>query len=65
MSPGQRFSYLALAPEETRAINAAYHERIGRDQSGLIGLDPEAFIQKALRLLSSDRHLEKGMASWL
>jgi hypothetical protein len=65
MSSGQRFSYLALAPEETRAINPAYHERIRRDQSGLIALDPEAFIQKALRLLSSDRHLEKGMASWL
>jgi hypothetical protein len=28
MRSGQRFSYLALDPEETRALNAAYHERI-------------------------------------
>jgi hypothetical protein len=28
MRSGQRFSYLALEPEETRALNAAYHERI-------------------------------------
>jgi hypothetical protein len=26
----RRFSYLALEPEETRALNAAYHERIHR-----------------------------------
>jgi hypothetical protein len=32
MRSGQRFSYLALDPEETRALNAAYHERIHRDQ---------------------------------
>jgi hypothetical protein len=38
------FSYLALDPEETRALNAAYHERIHRDQSNLIPLDPEAYI---------------------
>jgi hypothetical protein len=25
MRSGQRFSYLALDPEETRALNAAYH----------------------------------------
>ena len=62
MRSGQRFSYLALDPEETRAINAAYHQRIHRDQSNLLPLDPEAFIQKALALLGSDRYLEKGMA---
>ena len=61
MRSGQRFSYLALDPEETRAINAAYHQSIHRDQSNLIPLDPEAFIQKALALLGSDRYLEKGM----
>jgi hypothetical protein len=61
MRSGQRFSYLALEPEETRALNAAYHQRIHRDQSNLIPLDPEAFIQKALALLASERYLEKGM----
>src|SRR5271157_1194098 len=61
MRSGQRFSYLALEPEETRALNAAYHQRIHRDQSNLIPLDPEAFIQTALELLASDRYLEKGM----
>ena len=60
-APAQRFSYLALEPEETRALNAAYHERIHRDQSNLIPLDPEAFIEKALELLASDRYLQKGM----
>jgi len=40
MRSGQRFSYLALDPEETRAINAAYHQRIHKDQSNLIPLDP-------------------------
>jgi hypothetical protein len=44
MRSGQRFSYLALPPEETRALNAAYHQRIHEDQSNLIPLDPEAFI---------------------
>jgi hypothetical protein len=39
MRSGQRFSYLALEPE-----------------------DPDAFIQKALTLLASDRYLEKGMS---
>src|SRR5262245_15313182 len=62
MRSGQRFSYLALPPEETRALNAAYHQRIHEDQSNLIPLDPQAFIQKALDLLASDRYLEKGMA---
>src|SRR5271165_2579523 len=61
MRSGQRFSYLALDPEETRALNAAYHQSIHRDQSNLIPLDPEAFIQTALELLASDRYLEKGM----
>jgi hypothetical protein len=61
MRSGQRFSYLALPPEETRALNAAYHQRIHEDQSNLIPLDPEAFIEKALDLLASDRYLEKGM----
>jgi hypothetical protein len=61
MHSGQRFSYLAIEPEETRALNAAYHERVHRDQSNLIPLDPEAFIQTALELLSSDRYLQKGM----
>jgi hypothetical protein len=61
MRSGQRFSYLALPPEETRALNAAYHQRIHQDQSNLIPLDREAFIQKALDLLASDRYLEKGM----
>jgi hypothetical protein len=35
MRSGQRFSYLAPPPEETRAINAAYHRRIHRDPSGI------------------------------
>jgi hypothetical protein len=60
MRSGQRFSYLALPPEQTRAINAAYHERIHRDQSSLIPLEPEAFIQKALELLASERYIEKA-----
>jgi hypothetical protein len=38
-----RHPYLALDPEETRALNAAYHQRIHRDQSNLIPRDPEAF----------------------
>jgi hypothetical protein len=40
---------------------SAYHQRIHRDQSNLILLDPEAFIQTALELLASDRNLQKGM----
>jgi hypothetical protein len=39
----QRFSYLALEPEETRTLNAAYHERIHRDQSNLIPLGSGGF----------------------
>ena len=61
MRSGQRFSYLALPPEETRALNAAYHQRIHEDQSNLIPLDAQAFIQKALDLLASGRYLEKGI----
>jgi len=52
MRSGQRFRYLALPPEETRAINAAYHQRIHRDQSSLIPLEPEAIIHKASGALS-------------
>jgi hypothetical protein len=33
MRSGQRFSYLALEPEETRALNEDYHQSIHRDQS--------------------------------
>jgi hypothetical protein len=40
MRSSQGFSYLALDPEETRSINAAYQQRIHRDQSSLITLDP-------------------------
>ena len=40
---------------------AQRHQRIHRDQSNLIPLDPEAFIQTALELLASDRYLQKGM----
>jgi hypothetical protein len=61
MGSGQRFSYLALEPEETRALNAAYHKRTHRDQSNLIPLDPDAFIQTALELLANDRYLQKGI----
>src|SRR6516164_4302762 len=61
MRSGQRFSYLALPPEETRALNAAYHQRIHEDQSNLIPLDAQAFIEKAIDLLASGRYLEKGM----
>jgi hypothetical protein len=46
------------------ALNAAYHERIHRDQSNLIPLDPKAFIQTALELLASDRYLRKAWA-WM
>jgi len=38
------------------------HHRIHKDQSNLIPLDPEAFVQTALTLLASDRYLQKGMA---
>jgi hypothetical protein len=51
----------SLSIQRKPAINAAYHQRIHKDQSNLIPLDPEAFIQTALDLLSSDRYLEKGM----
>jgi hypothetical protein len=43
MSSGQRFSYLALEPEETQALNAAYHQRIHHDQSNLIPLGSGSF----------------------
>jgi hypothetical protein len=38
MRSGQRFSYLVVEPEETHALNDAYHQRIHRDQSNLIPL---------------------------
>jgi hypothetical protein len=63
MRAGQRFSYLALPPEKTR--DAAYHQRIHRDQSSLIPLDPEAFIQKAPEALAGERTSKKAWASWL
>ena len=62
MRSGQRFSYLALDPEETRSLNAAYQSSIHRDQSKLIPLDADAFIEKARSLLSSSSYLEKGIA---
>jgi hypothetical protein len=58
----QRFSYLALTPEETRAINAAYQKEIHKDQSDLIPLDAEAFIATATDLLKSERYTTLGMA---
>jgi hypothetical protein len=48
---GQRFSYFAFEPEETRSLNAAYRQRIHRDQSTFIPLDPQAFIEKSSRPL--------------
>ena len=54
-------SHTSIAVMSMARWNAAYHERIHRDQSNLIPLDPEAFIEKALELLASDRYLEKGM----
>jgi hypothetical protein len=61
MRSGQRFSYLALDPEETRSLNAAYHRRIYSDQSKLIPLDAHLFIEKGRELLGSSRYLEKGL----
>jgi Telomere resolvase len=58
----QRFSYLALTPEETRAINAAYQKEIHKDQSDLIPLDAAAFIATATDLLDSERYTTLGMA---
>jgi hypothetical protein len=48
-------------PKKPARWNAAYHESIHRDQSNLRPLDPEAFIQTALELLSNDRYLQKGL----
>jgi hypothetical protein len=47
---------------ETATLNMS---GIYQDQSNLIPLDPQTFIQKALDLLASDRYLEKGMGWWL
>jgi hypothetical protein len=58
MRSGQRFSYLALDPQGNQGYQCHLSPHIHRDQSSLIPLDPEAFIQKALDLLASDRYLE-------
>jgi hypothetical protein len=65
MRSGQRFSYLALEPKETRALNAAYHEGIHRDQSNLIplgfgGLHPNRSRTPGLRPLPPKRHGPHG-----
>ena len=57
-----RSAILALTPEETRAINAAYQKEIKREQSDLIPLDPQAFITIATDLLKSERYTTLGMA---
>lgn len=44
--------------EETRTINAAYSPE---HPPSLIPLELEAFLHKALDLLSCDRYFEKGM----
>jgi hypothetical protein len=66
MHSGQRFSYLALEPEETRAPEGRLppaHPPQTNPISSRLG--PEAFIQTALELLASDRYLQKGMGlSW-
>jgi hypothetical protein len=51
-------------PKKPARWSAAYHEYMHRDQSDLIPLDPEAFIQTVLELLASDRYLQKAWASW-
>ena len=48
-------------PPANHVEPATYHQRIHEDQSNLIPLDPQAFIEKALDLLASGRYLEKGM----
>jgi hypothetical protein len=65
MRSGQRFSYLALDPEETRTLNAAYHERIHHDQSNLIplgsgGLHPNGSRTPGQRSLPPKRHGPHG-----
>jgi hypothetical protein len=64
MRSGQRFSYLALDPEETRQINTAYHQRIHRDQSNLIPLDPEAFTIRRWTFWPATAIWKKAWASW-
>jgi Telomere resolvase len=58
----QRFSYLALTPEETRELNSAYQKEIHKEQSDLIALDAEKFILTATQLLDSPRFTSLGMA---
>jgi hypothetical protein len=43
---------------ETATLNMS---GIHQDQSNLIPLDPQTFIQRALDLLASDRYFEKSM----
>jgi hypothetical protein len=62
MRSGQRFSYLALDPVDTRALERRLpHQRILRDQSNLIPLDPEAFIQSRRKILELPKCLEFGL----
>jgi hypothetical protein len=58
---GQRFSYLALTPEETRSLNAAYHAQVHKEQSDLIALDAQGFIATAKELLNSERYISLAM----
>jgi hypothetical protein len=63
MRSGQRFSCLALDPEETRALERrlprAHSPRPIQSHPARV---PEAFIQTALELLASDRYLQKAMS---
>jgi hypothetical protein len=60
MRSHQRFSYLALDPEETRALNSAYHgivRRFARDgirfqvSNETFGVDPNIGRRKHLRVI--------------
>ena len=61
----QRFSYLALTRAETQQINAAYQTEIHEEQSQLMPLDPEATVQTARKLLTSERYLNIGIGLML
>ena len=65
MRSGQRFSYLALEPEETRVINAAYHQRVHRDQSNLIPLDRKPSSKKLSNSWPAIAISKKAWAPWL
>jgi hypothetical protein len=58
----QRFSYLALTPEETNQLKSAYQTGIHKEQSDLISLNAQAFIATATDLLGSERFTTLGMA---